>query len=100
MYRQFWYFTSSLQKGSPEGLFQLYGYSHKNLYTAGESEPELYDAWAPWMNMLTRDVEDAMLRKLNYPHAAKVLDCAGETGLGVVKLLQANEHKQLQATTL
>jgi len=100
MYRQFFHLKQSLLETAPSGLHAVDGAHHNNLYTAGENDKEIYHAWAPWMNMLTADVETHMLAKLEYPANAKVLDCAGETGLGAVSILSANPSKNLNVTVL
>jgi len=100
VYRQLWYFRASLLAGEARGVKELYGSHHKNLYTACEQEKDLHDHWTPMMDYVSDQVEDIMLSMMDYKADSHVLDCAGQTGLGAVKLLKAHPNKQLKVTVL
>jgi len=100
VYRQLWYFRASLLSGEARGVKELYGAHHKNLYTACEQEKDLYTYWTPMMDYVSDQVEDVMLSQMKYDSGSRILDCAGQTGLGAVRLLKAHPNKQLNVTVL
>jgi ubiquinone/menaquinone biosynthesis C-methylase UbiE len=100
LYRQAWYFKDALVNVEPAGVKNIYGAHHKNLYTACETEPTLYESWTPMMDMLTNRVENRMLPKMDYPSGCRVLDCAGQTGVGATLLLKFHQGKNIHCTVL
>ncbi len=96
-YRQLYYLPQSLKKGRPVGLTEIYG-KYNNLYEASAEEPELRDAWHPFMNMAMESYDPWFFSKLDLKPNSKVLDLAGNAGEGAVALQKYFAERKLHVT--
>lgn len=81
--RQLYHLSDSVRLGRVVGLRELYGFDG-NLYEAGERHSELKEAWGPVMAQVTRSVDPWFFRSIDIASGARVLDLAGNTGLGAI----------------
>ena len=94
--RQLFYLTESVRTGTVVGLRELYGHDG-DLYTAVAEHRDLRAAWAPLMDRVTARVDPWFFDNVDIPAGARVLDLAGNTGLGAIHACQRNAG--LQVTT-
>jgi SAM-dependent methyltransferase len=90
--RQLYYLTDSVREGKVVGLRELYGFDG-HLYEATARHPRLRESWSGVMDLVTGLLDPWFLEHVEVPPGARVLDVAGNTGLGAVL---AYRHKQAQ----
>jgi predicted nicotinamide N-methyase len=96
--RQLFYLTESVRSGTTVGLKELYGYDG-DLYGALAQLPELREPWAKLMNTVTAHVDPWFFSHIDIPAGSRVLDLAGNTGLGAVNTLRLKNSPGLRVTT-
>jgi hypothetical protein len=96
--RQLYYLTESVRSGSVVGLKELFGVDG-DLYQALGGLPQLREPWAKLMDTVTGHVDPWFLSQFDIPDGARVLDLAGNTGMGAIHTYRANPGKGLHVTT-
>jgi predicted nicotinamide N-methyase len=96
--RQLFYLTESVRAGTPVGLKELYGFDG-NLYAALAEHRELRNAWAALMNSVTARIDPWFFENIDIPAGAKVLDLAGNTGLGAIHMLKLKTSPGIRVAT-
>ncbi|TDU75511.1 O-methyltransferase [Streptomyces sp. KS 21] len=98
MLRQMFYLTESVQTGTVVGLDKFYGFKG-NLYEAVGEHKDLRESWATMMDDVTAHVDPWFFRNLRIPAGSKVLDLAGNTGLGAIMTYRLKASPGLRVTT-
>jgi O-methyltransferase domain len=96
--RQVFYLTESVRTGKLAGLKELYGFDG-NLYGAVAEHKDLREAWATLMNNVTANIDPWFFGNIDIPSGARVLDLAGNTGLGAIHTYQLKGSPDLRVTT-
>lgn len=96
--RQLFYLTESVRTGTTVGLKELYGYDG-DLYGALAELPELREPWAKLMDTVTSHVDPWFFSNIDIPAGSRVLDLAGNTGLGAINTLRLKNSPGLRVTT-
>jgi hypothetical protein len=96
--RQLFHLTDSVRAGAPVALKELYGHDG-NLYELLGDAPELRAAWAGLMNSVTARVDPWFFAQIDIPAGARVLDLAGNTGLGALHTLEHAGDPDVRVTT-
>jgi len=96
--RQVFYLTESVRTGKLTGLKELYGFDG-NLYEAVGEHADLRDAWGRLMDSVTSGIDPWFFDNIDVPSGARVLDLAGNTGLGAIHAYQAKKSPGLRVTT-
>lgn len=96
--RQLYHLPESALSQSPVGLEQVHGVKG-NLYEALGDLPELARPWGRLMDAVTDRVDPWFFDNVAIPDGARVLDLAGNTGLGAVNTLRYSRAKDLTVTT-
>jgi SAM-dependent methyltransferase len=81
--RQLYYLSDSVRAGKVVGLKQLYGFDG-TLYDACSRHDELRAAWGTMMDQVTSFIDPWFFDNVEIPGHTKVLDVAGNTGLGAI----------------
>jgi hypothetical protein len=98
MLRQVFYLTESVQTGTVVGLEKLYGY-RGNLYGAVAEHKDLRESWATLMDNVTEYIDTWFFANVDIPAGSRVLDVAGNTGLGAILTYRRKESPGLHVTT-
>lgn len=98
MLRQLYHLTESARTGTPVGLKELYG-SDGNLYEALADHDDLRRSWAALMDNVTAVIDPWFFGNIDIPAGARVLDLAGNTGLGAIDTLRLAGAPDLRVTT-
>jgi SAM-dependent methyltransferase len=98
MLRQLFYLTESVQTGSVVGLRKLYGFEG-NLYGAVAEHKDLRESWATLMDNVTAQIDPWFFDNVDVPAGGKVLDVAGNTGLGAIHTYRHKASPGLHVTT-
>ncbi|MFD6437676.1 methyltransferase [Streptomyces venezuelae] len=96
--RQLFYLTQSVQSRTIVGLKELYG-AEGTLYDAVADHQDLNDAWLKLMNTVTANIDPWFFANVEVPAGARVLDLAGNTGLGAIHTFKHKESPGLRVTT-
>jgi hypothetical protein len=96
--RQSFYLTDSVRTGASVGLKKFYGYEG-NLYGALAEHRELRDAWGTMMDTVTAHIDPWFFENIDIPAGSKVLDLAGNTGLGAILTYRLKSSQGLLVTT-
>ncbi len=96
--RQLFYLTDSARTGTLTGLKELYG-SGGTLYAAVAEHRDLRESWATLMDTVTARVDPWFFGNIDIPAGAKVLDLAGNTGLGAINTYRLKNSPGLRVTT-
>jgi ubiquinone/menaquinone biosynthesis C-methylase UbiE len=96
--RQVFYLTESVRTGTLVGLKELYGFDG-TLYEAVAEHKDLYDAFATLMDTVTARVDPWFFGNVDVPAGSRVLDLAGNTGLGAIHACLLNPSAELRVTT-
>ncbi|OKI35322.1 hypothetical protein A6A25_24330 [Saccharothrix sp. CB00851] len=96
--RQLYYLTDSVRTGTVVGLKELYGYEG-TLYGAVEQHRDLRDAWSTLMDKVTERIDPWFFDSVDIPAGARVLDLAGNTGLGAIHTYRHKASPGLHVTT-
>jgi SAM-dependent methyltransferase len=81
--RQLYYLSESVRTGSLVGLRELYGFQG-TLYQATAKNEDLRVAWSESMKSVTGAIDEWFFANFDVPPGTKVLDVAGDTGLGAI----------------
>lgn len=98
MLRQVFYLSDSVRTGSLVGLKELYGFDG-NLYAAVAEHKDLRESWATLMDNVTAHIDPWFFDNVDIPSGARVLDLAGNTGLGAVLTYRSKTSPGLHVTT-
>ncbi|WP_234334392.1 acetylserotonin O-methyltransferase [Streptomyces sp. NRRL B-1347] len=98
MLRQLFYLTDSVRTGSIVGLDKLYGFEG-NLYEAVAEHKDLRESWATMMDDVTAHMDPWFFRNIHIPPGSRVLDLAGNTGLGAILTHRLKASPGLRVTT-
>lgn len=96
--RQVYNLTDSVRTGTVVGLKELYGFDG-NLYGAVAEHKDLRESWSPVMDAVTARVDPWFFGNIDIPAGARVLDIAGNTGLGAINTIRLKGSPGLRATT-
>lgn len=96
--RQSFYLAESVRSGSPIGLTKIYGHVG-NMYEALAEHPELREAWGTMMDTITAQIDPWFFENIDLAAGSKVLDLAGNTGLGAILTHQLKGPGDLRVTT-
>jgi hypothetical protein len=96
--RQLFYLTDSVRTGTIVGLKELYGFDG-NLYGAVAEHKDLREAWSSLMDNVTARVDPWFFENVDIPAGARVLDVAGNTGLGAIHVADLPGSPGLRVTT-
>jgi hypothetical protein len=96
--RQLFYLTDSVRTGTLTGLKELYGFEG-TLYGAVAEHKDLRASWAPLMDRVTAIIDPWFFGNIDIPSGSRVLDLAGNTGLGAIHAYQAKSSPGLRVTT-
>ncbi|WUI01338.1 methyltransferase [Spirillospora sp. NBC_00431] len=96
--RQLFYLTESARTGTLVGLRELYG-AEGTLYGAVAEHRDLRESWATLMDTVTANIDPWFFANIDIPHGARVLDLAGNTGLGAIDAHRLNPDAGLRVTT-
>jgi O-methyltransferase domain len=96
--RQLFYLTDSARTGKLVGLKELYG-ADGTLYAALADHQDLRESWARLMDDATAGVDPWFFGNIDFPSGARVLDLAGNTGLGAVHTYRMKASPGLRVTT-
>ncbi|MFD9393210.1 methyltransferase [Streptomyces sp. NPDC060000] len=96
--RQLFHLTESVRTGTVVGLKELYG-AEGTLYDAVADHQDLNDAWLTLMNTVTANIDPWFFANIDVPPGARVLDVAGNTGLGAIHTYQHKASPGLHVTT-
>ncbi|WP_424185433.1 methyltransferase [Actinokineospora sp. G85] len=98
MLRQVFHLTESVRSGTVVGLEEVYGFQG-NLYEAVGEHKDLRESWATMMDGVTAQLDPWFLRNVHIPAGSRVLDLAGNTGLGAILTYRAKTSPGLRVTT-
>ncbi|MFI6340926.1 methyltransferase [Streptomyces sp. NPDC050535] len=96
--RQLFYLTESARTGTVVGLKELYG-AEGTLYDAVADHQDLNDSWLTLMNNVTANIDPWFFANVDIPAGSRVLDVAGNTGLGAIHTYQHKASPGLRVTT-
>lgn len=96
--RQLFYLTESVRAGATVGLKEIYG-CEGNLYNALAEHEELRVSWARLMNSATANIDPWFFGNIDIPDGSRVLDLAGNTGLGAIHTYKLKASPGLRVTT-
>lgn len=96
--RQLFYLTESARTGTVVGLKELYG-AEGTLYDAVADHQDLNDSWLKLMNTVTANIDPWFFDNIDVPSGARVLDVAGNTGLGAIHTYKYKQSPGLRVTT-
>lgn len=96
--RQLFYLTDSVRTGTLVGLKELYG-SDGTLYGAVAEHSDLRESWATLMDTVTAHIDPWFFGNIDVPSGARVLDLAGNTGLGAMHTYRLKASPGLRVTT-
>lgn len=97
-FRQLFHLTESVRTGTVVGLRELYGHEG-NLYDALAEHLELREPWARLMNGETAHIDPWFFDNIDVPPGSRVLDLAGNTGLGAIHTHRLKASPGLRVTT-
>lgn len=81
--RQLFHLSESVRTGTLVGLRELYGFEG-TLYQATAEHEDLRVAWSGSMKSVTSAIDEWFFGNFDVPPGTKVLDVAGDTGLGAI----------------
>lgn len=96
--RQAFYLTESVKTGKVVGLQKLYGFDG-NLYEAAAEHADLRESWSVVMDAITTQADPWFYANVSIPDNAKVLDLAGNTGLGAIITVKHKNGAPVHVTT-
>ncbi|MEV4807745.1 methyltransferase [Nonomuraea sp. NPDC049421] len=96
--RQSFHLTESVRVGAPVGLKTLYGHEG-NLYEALAEHRDLRETWGTMMDTVTAHIDPWFFENIEVPAGARVLDLAGNTGLGAILAYELKRSPGLHVTT-
>jgi SAM-dependent methyltransferase len=96
--RQLFHLTESARTGTLVGLKELYG-ADGTLYGAVAEHADLRESWATLMDTVTARIDPWFFENVDIPAGARVLDLAGNTGLGAIHACTLAGSPGLRVTT-
>lgn len=99
MLRQVFYLTESVRTGTLVGLEELYGFRGGTLYDAVAEHQDLRESWATLMDNVTAHIDPWFFDNIDVPAGSRVLDVAGNTGLGAILTHKLKPSPGLHVTT-
>ncbi|MFE9665399.1 methyltransferase [Microbispora bryophytorum] len=96
--RQLFYLTESARTGTLVGLRELYGFEG-TLYEAAATHKDIGDPWSRVMNATTARIDPWFFDNIDVPPGSRVLDLAGNTGLGAIHTYKHKASPGLRVTT-
>jgi SAM-dependent methyltransferase len=96
--RQVYYLTESARAGTVVGLEEFYGF-RGTLFGAVAEHKDLRESWATAMDSETVRVDPWFFSNVDIPAGSRVLDLAGNTGLGAVHTYKEKASSGLTVTT-
>jgi O-methyltransferase len=99
MLRQVFYLTESVRTGTLVGLEKLYGFTGGTLYDAVAEHRDLRESWATLMDNVTAHIDPWFFDNIDIAPGARVLDVAGNTGLGAILTHKLKGSPGLHVTT-
>ncbi|TDC81882.1 hypothetical protein E1285_31740 [Actinomadura sp. 7K507] len=96
--RQLFHLTESARTGTLVGLKEFYG-AEGTLYGAVAEHADLRESWATLMDTVTANIDPWFFGNIELPSGARVLDLAGNTGLGAVNTYRMKHVPGLRVTT-
>jgi hypothetical protein len=98
MLRQLFYLSDSVRFGTVAGLKELYGFEG-TLFDAVAEHRDLRESWATSMDVGTARVDPWFFDNVDVPAGSRVLDLAGNTGLGAINTYETKASPGLTVTT-
>ncbi|MGP4014945.1 methyltransferase [Saccharopolyspora sp. 5N708] len=98
MLRQLFYLSDSVRTGTVVGLKELYGFEG-TLFDAVAEHQDLRETWATSMDLGTARVDPWFFENVDIPSGSRVLDLAGNTGLGAINTYQLKASPGLRVVT-
>jgi SAM-dependent methyltransferase len=96
--RQVFHLTESVRTGTLVGLKDLYGFDG-NLYAAVGEHADLREAFSTVMDTVTANIDPWFFDNLDIPAGSRVLDLAGNTGVGAIDAHRLAKSSGLHVTT-
>ncbi|HLK01742.1 MAG TPA: methyltransferase [Streptosporangiaceae bacterium] len=96
--RQLFYLSDSVRSGTVVGLKEFYGFDG-NMYGAVAEHEDLHESWARIMDIVTARIDRWFFGNIDIPSGARVLDLAGNTGLGAIHAYRMKASPGLRVTT-
>jgi hypothetical protein len=96
--RQLFYLTETVRTGKVVGLKEFYDFDGTLFAAVGEHQ-DLRENWAPAMDNETVRIDPWFFENIDVPAGSRVLDVAGNTGLGAVHTYQQKKSPGLHVTT-
>ncbi|SDJ66043.1 O-methyltransferase [Actinopolyspora mzabensis] len=96
--RQLFHLPESARNGMPVGLEELYGHEG-TLYDAVAEHGDLREAWAPLMDTVTANIDPWYFANVDIPSDSRVLDLAGNTGIGAIHTHRMKASPGVRVTT-
>jgi hypothetical protein len=96
--RQLFYLTDSVRTGTLVGLKEFYGFDG-DLYAAMGEHKDLREPWSKLMDSVTARIDPWFFDNIDVPSGSRVLDLAGNTGLGAIHTYQLKASPGLRVTT-
>jgi O-methyltransferase len=98
MLRQLFYLSDSVRTGTVAGLKEFYGFEG-TLFDAVAEHRDLRESWATGMDAGTARVDPWFFDNVDIPPGSRVLDLAGNTGLGAINTYAMKASPGLTVTT-
>jgi hypothetical protein len=98
MLRQLFHLSDSVRTGTVAGLKELYGFEG-TLFDAVAEHRDLRESWATSMDVGTARVDPWFFDNVDIPPGSRVLDLAGNTGLGAINTYETKASPGLTVTT-
>jgi hypothetical protein len=95
--RQLFHLTDSVRSGRVVGLKELFDFDG-NFYEASTRFPELQASWGAMMDQVTAFIDPWFYDQVEVGGDARILDVAGNTGLGAILAYQHKGSENLQVT--
>ncbi|MEE1757544.1 methyltransferase [Streptomyces sp. SP18BB07] len=95
--RQLYYLSQSVREQRVVGLREIYGFDG-NFYEASVKHPELRAPWSAVMDLLTSMIDPWFLEHVDFKQDSRVLDVAGNTGLGAILAQQQAQSMNVHVT--
>nr|MDT0660587.1 methyltransferase [Micromonospora sp. DSM 115978] len=96
--RQLFYLTESVQTRTVVGLRKFYDFDG-DLYAAMGVHKELRESWSRLMDSVTERIDPWFFGNIDVPARSRVLDLAGNTGLGAIHTLKLKSSPEIRVTT-
>ncbi len=96
--RQLFYLSESVRTGTLVGLKKLYDFDG-DLYAAMGRHEDLRVSWSRLMDSVTERIDPWFFANIDVPAGARVLDLAGNTGLGAIHTYKYKQSTNLRVTT-